>query len=64
MKAWDLEKNKVYACNNIKYFIDNEGCLHYKKVLEQNGCESWFICKLTFNEIKNMNFEETKHPIL
>lgn len=63
MKVWELEENKVYICNGTKYFVDYKGCLHHKKILERNGCESWFISNLTFNEIRNMEFQETNFTI-
>lgn len=58
MKVWELENNKEYICDGIKYFVDGIGGLHYRKTSKRNGGESWFVCNLTYNEIRNMEFQE------
>ena len=60
MKIWELEKDKVYLCEGKKYLYDKDGCIHVKRKLKRNGCESWFIFNPYYYEARKMDFELIK----
>lgn len=59
MKVWELEKGKIYKCNDDVYQIEEN-----KELLVHNKVRNyWMKTGRTYNDVINMDFTEIKREL-